>query len=213
MDFVGFGTANEYETAAAKAPSNATSIIRVNNQDTDDNSNDFITTTPNPRNGQISDPGKTGEQDGFTIKHMPITTAARGSDLFIGFETTARTTGNVLVITTSGNMKRYNTGKGTDFHVPIPKEDIDNCLEIQYAIEMTDGTYTRRMPEEGTYKVSIKETVDVEKPSQEIKSIKVAKALGIAQTVTIEGIVLNDYVQKSLGCYILAFWIFNSKIY
>ncbi len=54
IDFVGFGSsANAYEgTAAAPAPSNSLSIIRKSvGVDTNNNGADFITSTPNPRNG------------------------------------------------------------------------------------------------------------------------------------------------------------------
>ncbi|HKE57062.1 MAG TPA: DNA/RNA non-specific endonuclease, partial [Pyrinomonadaceae bacterium] len=52
VDFVGYGTgANCAETANAPAPSNTTSILRLNNgaTDTDNNSNDFVAGAPNPR--------------------------------------------------------------------------------------------------------------------------------------------------------------------
>jgi uncharacterized protein len=53
VDFVGFGAAaNCSETAPTAAPSNTTSVIRAGNgcTDTGNNSTDFTTGTPNPRN-------------------------------------------------------------------------------------------------------------------------------------------------------------------
>jgi hypothetical protein len=52
VDFVGFGTADCAETTAAPAPSSTTSIIRANGgcTDTNNNSTDFATSTPTPRN-------------------------------------------------------------------------------------------------------------------------------------------------------------------
>ncbi len=53
VDLVGFGTANFFEgTAAAPAPSNTTSILRAGSgcTDTDQNSTDFATGAPAPRN-------------------------------------------------------------------------------------------------------------------------------------------------------------------
>ena len=51
LDFVGFGTANQYEgSAAAPAPSNTTSISRTNGVDTNNNAADFTTGTPTPQN-------------------------------------------------------------------------------------------------------------------------------------------------------------------
>jgi len=53
VDFVGFGTANAFEgSAAAPAPSNSTSISRLNkgSTDTNDNAADFVAGAPAPRN-------------------------------------------------------------------------------------------------------------------------------------------------------------------
>gem|GEM_PF-6899060 len=51
VDFVGAGSANAYEgSGPAPAPSNTTAIVRPNLLDTDDNSVDFETAAPNPRN-------------------------------------------------------------------------------------------------------------------------------------------------------------------
>jgi hypothetical protein len=52
VDFVGFGTATMFEGTVAPAPSNTLSIIRkLVGVDTNNNGADFITSTPNPRNG------------------------------------------------------------------------------------------------------------------------------------------------------------------
>jgi predicted extracellular nuclease len=52
VDFVGFGTANCSETAPTPALTNTTAALRKLNgaQDTDNNSADFVTGAPNPRN-------------------------------------------------------------------------------------------------------------------------------------------------------------------
>lgn len=53
IDFVGYGTASTFEgTGAAPAPSNSTAIFRKNGGETDTNNNsaDFETGAPNPRN-------------------------------------------------------------------------------------------------------------------------------------------------------------------
>lgn len=55
VDFVGFGSANEYEgTSATPALTNSTAAFRNNGgcTDTDDNAADFTTGTPDPRNSQ-----------------------------------------------------------------------------------------------------------------------------------------------------------------
>ena len=55
-DFVGFGTANDFETAAAAAGSNTTSLLRLSQgtADTNNNGADFITGTPAPRNSSTT---------------------------------------------------------------------------------------------------------------------------------------------------------------
>jgi predicted extracellular nuclease len=50
-DFVGYGTANDFETAAAPGLSNTTAAIRGSGPDTDDNAADFTAGAPNPRDG------------------------------------------------------------------------------------------------------------------------------------------------------------------
>ena len=51
IDFVGYGTATTYEgTAAAPAPSATNSISRTNGVDTNNNSADFTTGSPSPKN-------------------------------------------------------------------------------------------------------------------------------------------------------------------
>lgn len=87
IDFVGFGTANCYEgTGAAPAGSNTTAVIRKNNgnQDTDDNSNDFETGTPNPRNSSF---GTAIWENGAWIGTPAIDTDVIIRDLLIVDET------------------------------------------------------------------------------------------------------------------------------
>lgn len=50
IDFVGYGSANAYETAPAPAPSTTTSISRGSFSDSDDNGADFGVATPSPFN-------------------------------------------------------------------------------------------------------------------------------------------------------------------
>jgi uncharacterized protein len=63
-DFVGYGTANDFETAAAPGLSNTTAAIRGAGPDTDNNAADFTAGPPAPRNsgggGGDPDPGEPG---------------------------------------------------------------------------------------------------------------------------------------------------------
>jgi predicted extracellular nuclease len=55
-DFVGYGGANDSETAPAPGLSNTTSASRVATADTDDNSADFVAGAPNPQNSGSTAP-------------------------------------------------------------------------------------------------------------------------------------------------------------
>jgi predicted extracellular nuclease len=63
-DFVGYGAANDFETAAAPGLTNTTADLRGDGPDTDDNAADFAAADPNPRNtggsGPPPDPGVPG---------------------------------------------------------------------------------------------------------------------------------------------------------
>ncbi len=70
VDLVGYGTAKTFEgTAAAPAPSTSTAIFRANGgyTDTNDNSKDFTTGAPNPRNSTVTNPSGTTAPD-LTVK-------------------------------------------------------------------------------------------------------------------------------------------------
>lgn len=58
QDFVGYGTANAYEGAAAPAPSSSTAIFRLGDgaTDTANNAADFTAAAPNPRNSLSGPP-------------------------------------------------------------------------------------------------------------------------------------------------------------
>jgi predicted extracellular nuclease len=59
FDYVGFGTAGDFEGAAAPAASNATSVARkTTGADTDNNSTDFQAGAPTPQNSSSSDTPK-----------------------------------------------------------------------------------------------------------------------------------------------------------
>lgn len=83
VDFVGYGTgsggASCFEgTAATPTLSNTTAALRLGNgtQDTDNNSSDFMTGTPNPRNS-----GGTGSNPSATASATPTSVTAGGTAL------------------------------------------------------------------------------------------------------------------------------------
>jgi predicted extracellular nuclease len=55
-DFVGYGSANDFETAPAPGLSNTTAALRGTGPDTDNNAADFTAGTPNPRNTGSTEP-------------------------------------------------------------------------------------------------------------------------------------------------------------
>ena len=55
-DFVGYGSANDFETAPAPGLSNTTAALRGTGPDTDNNAADFTAGTPNPRNSSSTEP-------------------------------------------------------------------------------------------------------------------------------------------------------------
>ncbi len=61
-DFVGYGTANDFETSPTPALSNTTAALRGAGADTDNNAADFAVCSPLPRNsgGAEPDPGVPG---------------------------------------------------------------------------------------------------------------------------------------------------------
>lgn len=62
VDFVGYGSANCSETSPAPALNNVTAALRKSDgeQDTDNNSVDFVADVPNPRNSQYPNPSGSG---------------------------------------------------------------------------------------------------------------------------------------------------------
>ncbi|MGH3324773.1 MAG: lamin tail domain-containing protein, partial [Streptomyces sp.] len=69
-DFLGYGTANDYETAPAAATTNTTSATRSNPAtDSDNNANDFAKVAPTPENGQG---GGGGGCTGYTTRIRDI---------------------------------------------------------------------------------------------------------------------------------------------
>lgn len=118
VDFVGYGTANGFEgTAAAPAPSNTTSMSRKDSgsQDTDQNSTDFTTGTPAPRNSS-STPYQPGDTAAPVIStYTPANNAtgvALSATLSAQFnEAIAKGTGNITLKKVSDNS--------TVFTIPV----------------------------------------------------------------------------------------------
>lgn len=126
IDFVGFGTANQYEgSGAVAALTNTTAAIRAGNgaTDTNNNSADFFTGTPNPRNSSYSASAATAPSitpaSGNIYAPITVTiTAAAGASIYYttnGSEPTNASTAYTapfnVSATTMVKAIAYETGK------------------------------------------------------------------------------------------------------
>lgn len=126
IDFVGFGTANQYEgSGAVAALTNITAAIRAGNgaTDTNNNSADFFTGTPNPRNSSYSASAATAPSitpaSGNIYAPITVTiTAAAGASIYYttnGSEPTNASTAYTapfnVSATTMVKAIAYETGK------------------------------------------------------------------------------------------------------
>lgn len=117
VDFVGAGTANAYEgSATAPAPSNTLAIIRTTDgSDTDDNSTDFITAAPNPRNSESGgNPIETRvAAPTASIPEGPVVSGTR-----VALAST--TSGAAIYYTVDGSTPTATTGSGISVRYSIP---------------------------------------------------------------------------------------------
>ncbi len=120
LDFIGFGTANCSEGTAAPAPSNTLADVRATPPtDTNNNSADFSTAAPNPRNstfggstGALSATGSAnpasvvaGQTTTLTVTVTPATTPVPSTGIAV--------TGNLSLIAGSSTQAFTDNGDGT----------------------------------------------------------------------------------------------------
>ncbi|MGI8653732.1 MAG: ExeM/NucH family extracellular endonuclease [Pyrinomonadaceae bacterium] len=153
IDFVGYGTANCFEgSAAALAPSATLADIRKNSGclDTDNNSTDFATGTPTPRNKRT--PATSCKADGTVFDTAPFvtsTTPASGAtnvavdaNISVTFSEAVNATANSFTIscassgahtaTISGGATTYTLNPDTDF------ANSETCTVTALAAQITD---------------------------------------------------------------------------
>jgi hypothetical protein len=141
VDFVGYGAANCSETANAPAPSATTAVMRGSSEctDTDSNSTDFMTGTPNPRN--------TSSFLNICLKVINVTSTTLDGIYDVGDPAIAITvifSNNVNVATTGGvptllletgaqdRAATYSSGSGTStltFSYTIQSNDVSSDLD------------------------------------------------------------------------------------
>lgn len=168
-DFVGYGTANDFETAAAPGLSNTTAAIR-GAADTDNNSADFTAGPPNPRNsgstGPPVDPGVPGlriadiqgaahrsPREGVKVAEVPgVVTAVSGNGFWIqdpAPDADPATSDGMFAFTGSGGTKPpvgsavTVTGKVTEFR---PGGDANNLTTTQLTSPVVTVTGTAPVP-------------------------------------------------------------------
>jgi hypothetical protein len=145
VDFVGFGsTANCYEgSGPAPAPSNTMAIFRKDggNQDTDNNSDNFETGIPNPRNSSFGTED-TAPEVTSTYPANSATDFATTADLTVTFSEAVALAGNWFDLTcsTSGSVTAAVSGGPTTFTLN-PDVDLlvgETCTLTIYAANVTD---------------------------------------------------------------------------
>ncbi len=109
VDFVGYGSANCFETAAAPAPSNSTSIVRAG-IDTDNNSTNFvISSPPNPRNSV----GDTAPSVTSTTPAANATNVAVNSAIVINFSETVTASASAFSVVCGSPQTVTVSGSGS----------------------------------------------------------------------------------------------------
>ncbi len=136
IDFLGYGTANCFETAAVGALSNTTSASRSNPAvDTDNNSADFAVGAPNPRDAAPAISATSPANGGIDI--------AVASDVTIAFNEPVNVTGTWFGIscTVSGAHTATVTGGPTTFTInpDVDFANSDSCTVSVVGANVTDA--------------------------------------------------------------------------
>lgn len=141
VDFLGYGTANCYETSPTAALSNTTAALRKLNgaQDTDNNQDDFVVGAPSPRNTPPPDAAPTVLS---TVPSDGAAGVALDSNVTVTFSEAVNVTGDwfTLVCSASGTKVAAATGGPTTFTLD-PSTDFvagDTCALTVLAANVSD---------------------------------------------------------------------------
>ena len=110
VDFVGYGTADCYETAAGPSASNGSSLVRNNNgcSDLDNNATDFKASVPDPRNSKAHPHSCSGTLSIQKVETVPFCIDdGKGAAGTVAFSTQGvfdRTTCDVVLSTAQGSF-------------------------------------------------------------------------------------------------------------
>ena len=154
VDFVGYGSANEYEgSGTATGMSSTKSVARTNGIDTNDNTSDFSSITPNPRSGleegstkvakPTADIGSGYVTTGSTVTLSTITEGAVIEHNTIAEDYVTWTTGASTVINNDvtlyvrGVKEGMTTSDVAEFNYKVIK---NNPISLSEVKELSDGT-------------------------------------------------------------------------
>ena len=232
VDFVGFGTANCSETSPTPAPSNTTADLRASNgcTDTDNNSTDFASGAPNPRNTvsaanicgaslptvNLSVSANTGSEAGQTV----ITVTATASTAVTGDQTLALAVAGAGI--TAGDYLLSNAT------ITIPNGQASGSVTLTVqddtAAEGTEtATLTLGNPSAGialgstlSQNIAITDNDTIpcsaaDTPIGQIQGSGASAALTGVQTV--QGVVVGDYEYPGTGTssdYLRGFYLQNT---
>ena len=182
VDFVGFGTANQYEgTGATPALTSTTAAIRAGKgaTDTNDNKADFTTGTPNPRNSAYSEaaalsptitPGSGNIYNSITV----TITAAAGTSVYYttnGIEPTNASTlyTEPFTVSTTTTVKAiaYETGKN-----PSPVASATYTMSPAIDIPNISGLRSVAMPSTEVYKLTGEAVLTLQSATRNVKYIQ-----------------------------------------
>jgi len=148
IDLVGYGSANFFEGAVADGLTNATSASRAADgcQDTDNNSSDFSTGTPNPRNTasplHLCPVGDSAPEISSTFPSNGATDFPINENLTVNFSEAVNVTSSwfTLVCSMSGNVSTTFSGGPTSFTLnpDVSLVDGETCTLTVIADQVSD---------------------------------------------------------------------------
>jgi predicted extracellular nuclease len=225
IDFVGFGTtANASETAPTANLSNTTAALRGTNgcTETDNNSTDFSTGTPAPRNSAspLNPCGPVTPTPGVTVSPTTVSATEGGATgsftVVLGSQPTADVTFAVTPdaqVTTSVNSLTFtNANWNTAQSVTVTAVD-DAVVEgphngtvVLGAVTSTDPAYAGINPADVTVTITDNDSAPVACAAVDtpIGSVQGSGAtVAITGPVTVQGVVVGDYEGVSPAAWLL----------
>lgn len=159
VDFVGYGSANESEGSPIKGMSATKSVQRLTGVDTDNNSSDFTSASPNPRSGIDPNASKVAIPEanigsGYVLSGSAITFKTVTDGAFIEYNTKASdhitwTSGSAITVSKDVNVyaRGVKTGMTTSdvakFEYDVIETDPITLSQVKELSDGTDGILTK----------------------------------------------------------------------